>query len=82
MRYLPSLAEISRHRKLIRDQAYNVALFFISLVVSLLMVRVITDNLAPEAYGLYRYVLAVLALSAISAIPGFTKTMAGYVAQG
>ena len=82
MRYLPSLAEISRHRKLIRDQAYNVALFFVSLVVSLLMVRVITDNLAPEAYGLYRYVLAVLALSTISAIPGFTKTMAGYVAQG
>ena len=77
-----SSGRVERDPTVIRDQAYNLSLFAVTAAVSLVMVRLVTTYLSPDDYGQYRYVLSVMALAAISTLPGITKTLSGYIAQG
>jgi O-antigen/teichoic acid export membrane protein len=76
------LKKIFQNKDVIYNQTYNVILFIISTAIALGTVKIITATLAPEFYGIYRYVISVVSLCAISIIPGFNKSLSGYVAKG
>jgi O-antigen/teichoic acid export membrane protein len=65
-----------------RNQVYNTTLFVVSTVFSIVMVWLVTTYMAPHEYGIYQYVLAVVALASITALPGIGSMLSSYVARG
>ena len=76
------ISKIRNNKDVVVNQVYNIINYFISIVVSLLTIKIITAKIPPEDYGILVYVLAVFSISAITTITGFNKTIGGYVTKG
>jgi len=76
------LEQLKRNKNVVYNQVYNSVNFLFSAIFSLLLIKIITSRIAPESYGVYRYVLATVSLCSLSTIVGINKTLGGYVAKG
>jgi len=76
------LTRLNKNSDVVKNQYYSLLNFLITVVLSLLTIKIITANIDPESYGIYRYVLAVIGLCSITTITGINKTVGGYVAKG
>lgn len=73
--------KIKNQKDVLYNQVYNILRYLLSTAISLLLVKIITFNIDPEQFGMYGYVLAVLAFCGITTITGINKTLGGYVAK-
>ena len=76
------ISKIKNNKDVVKNQVYNTLNFFITALIALLTIKIITAKIDPELYGVFRYVLAVVSLCTLTTITGINKTIGGYVAKG
>jgi O-antigen/teichoic acid export membrane protein len=73
---------IKRNKSIVYNQIYNIVSYCVSILISLLTIKIVTTNIPPNDFGFFAYVLAILSLASITTITGFNKTIGGYIAKG
>lgn len=68
-------------KEVISNQFYNTIRFVLSVLIAMATIKIITSKLDPELFGVYRYVLSVASICAISTMTGVGKILGGYVAK-
>jgi len=76
------ISKIKNNKDVVKNQVYNTLNFFLTALIALLTIKIITTKIDPESYGIYRYALATVGLCAVSTLTGINKTIGGYVAKG
>ena len=76
------ISKIRNNKDVAYNQIFNIISYFVTIIISLLTLKIITTKIPPDDYGILVYVLAVMSISTITTITGFNKTIGGYVAKG
>jgi len=72
---------IKSQNDLAYNQLYNTIGFIFNIVFSIVSIRIITEFIPPQDYGVFKNVLAVASLCAVFTIPGLNKTIGGYIVK-
>lgn len=71
-----------KYKQILKDQVYSLLTFIVRIISATITVKIITNYLHPEEYGLFRFVMAIVAICEFTTIPGINKSIGGYVLKG